>query len=454
MMQVWKRLLELLLIGAGYIGYLPYGNIAGVEYAGGDAYIEPVFADWGSQVTPSVGTVCFPFFSVEFQDVKYTSDKASQEELTEWIFTGEDSVAAYYEEASYGRLHLEGDVYTYTAQGTITSYEDNTGYERLIMEVLTYFDDEVDYSRYDANGDNVIDAVVISVPSGGDVDFWWAFQLNWYQNPDFTVDGLSVMNYVVNDEQPYEQIKDTYKSTLEHELGHCMGIPDLYKYDAERSWEGMEGIAGIERMDESSGDFSQFTKLQLGWLRREQVMVMPPHAQSVSYLLPPAHEGGCILIFPEGKTADFQSEYLLIEYNMSAGLMADVISEAQAGVRILHVCADIMEDMDGYYYRYENYSPYYDHSDEGRRLLSLVNDRKFYHTGDIVSYERTGGAEGKFGWYSGRKEVADPQLAVYIGEVRDDGIEIRIERGVTEDMLPEIQQGNGGGLRLQQNGDN
>ncbi len=390
----------------------------------GDAYIAPAFGE-DSSCMQSVGEACFPVFVVSFPDTAYRSNMVGKEELEEWLFTGEDSVSAYYDTASYGRLHLDGDVWFYEAQQEIASYENDYGFEELVMEVLTYYDEEIDFSTYDRNGDHIMDSLVISVPSGGDVDFWWGCQATWYQNPEFCVDGISVRHYIINDEQPYEREREVYQATVEHELGHCMGLPDYYKYNS-KDWEGFHGIAGMERMDDSEGDFSQFSKLMLGWLTRDQVQVMDPDAQSASFLLPPAHEGGCAVIFPQGGQSRFDGEYFLLEYNTPDGNNEGLFSDEDAGVRIFHVDARIERDYDGEpYYRYENFSSYYNSSDEGIRILKLINDGEgFYQTGDTVRY----GEASDFGWYTTAGSLKDPELSIRIGAVTEEGITIEVIR--------------------------
>lgn len=384
----------------------------------GDVYIAPAFGE-DSSCMQSVGEARFPVFVVSFPDTAYRSDMVGKEELEEWLFTGEDSVRAYYDTASYGRLHLDGDVWFYEAQHEIASYENDYGFEELVMEVLTYYDEEIDFSAYDRNGDHIMDSLVISVPSGGDVDFWWGCQATWYQNPEFCVDGISVRHYIINDEQPYEREREVYQATVEHELGHCMGLPDYYKYNS-KDWEGFHGIAGMERMDDSEGDFSQFSKLMLGWLTKDQVQVMSPDVQSASFLLPPAHEGGCAVIFPQGGQTRFDGEYFLIEYNTPDGNNEGLFSDEEAGVRIFHADARIERDYDGEpYYRYENFSSYYNSSDEGIRILKLINDGEgFYQTGDTVRY----GEASDFGWYTTAGSLKDPELSIRIGAVTEDGI--------------------------------
>lgn len=390
-------------------------------------YIEPVFARWQQLVTASVGEVRFPVFIIDFQDVKYKESLASKETLEEWIFTGDSSMAAYYNTASYGRLHMDGDVYFYTAKGKMEEYETHEALENLIVEAFAYYDEETDFSQYDQNGDYVMDSLIISVPSGGNEDFWWAATHTWYCLPDYTIDDTYIVNYIVNDIQPYSSSRSYFLETLEHEMGHCLGLPDYYKYEyVGTDYEGMHGLAGKEIMDDSEGDFCQFSKLLLGWLTTEQVQIMPSDADSASFLVPPACEGGCILIFPRGQEANFQDEYFVVEYNTPEGLMRGILN--QSGVRVMHAQAEMIEYDSGYFeYKYGNYSEYYDHSNNGIRVLKLVNDGNgFFHEGDTVTYENTGAEKGNFGWYTEDGQISDPGFHIQIGEFTDAGASIEI----------------------------
>lgn len=426
------RMITLLLDAIGLLFVISFGaveafvcGIVGESDVPADenAYIRPVFAQWdGGQVMDSVGEVRFPVFMVEFQDIKYEEDRISPEELEEWIFTGRDSVAGYFATSSQGRLQMGGDVFFYTAQGDMEDYEDEEALEGLILELLEYYDDDIDFSQYDVNGDYVMDSLIISVPRGGDEDFWWGSQHTWYYNWEYEVDGIYLMNYIVNDEQPYQNCKKYFLGTLEHELGHCMGLPDYYKYnDGGMDFEGMSGVAGKERMDDSEGDFCQFSKLQLGWLKREQVQIMPGGADRATFYLPPVKDGGCLLIFERGKKPNFQGEYFVVEYNTPEGLQKGLFRKG--GVRILHVQAEVIEDEYGYYeYKYNNFSPYYDESNEGIRVLKLVNDGKgFFQEGDVVTFENTGGEDGNFGWYTEEGGIRPPGFGLRVGELQENG---------------------------------
>lgn len=406
---------------AGAIGRSAEGaqNTASGSSYSEDDYIDSVFEGWGSQVMPSVGEVRFPVFVVEFQDVRFGRNMVELDEIEDWVFGERDSVAEYYDISSYGRLHVDGDVYYYEAKGNISEYEEDRELENLIMEILRYYEDEVDFSQYDKNGDSVMDSLVISVPTGGDTDFWWGAQHTWYWNRRFRVDGLMIVGYIVNDEQPYKKEKEYYLGTLEHELGHCMGLPDYYKYEYTGSdWEGFRGIAGMERMDDSKGDFCQFSKLQLGWLREDQVQIMPSDVDRASFFLPPVKDGGCVVIFPRGKYSfgrrpDFQGEYFVVEYNTPEELQKGLFG--RGGVRMFHVQAQVTRQSGYYDYRYSNFSEEYDTSNEGIRVLKLVNDgRGFYHEGDKITFEGAGGEEGNFGWYTEDGRITPPGFHIEI----------------------------------------
>ncbi len=392
------------------------------------AYIESVFVKYKEVVTPSVGEVGIPYFIVDFQDVKYTDALASKEELEEWLFTGTRSFADYYSISSHGRLQLSGDVYFYTASGDMASYETGEALEQLVMEMLDSFEDEVDFSKYDKNGDEVIDALMLSVPKGGDPGFWWGATHTWYANPDYTVDGLYLVKYVVNDDQPYQESKKYFLNTVEHEFGHCLGLPDYYKYEYTGSdFEGMHGMAGKERMDDSEGDFCQFSKLLLGWLTEEQVQIMPSDVEEAEFFLPPVKDGGCLLIFPKDQEPNFQGEYFVVEYNTQEGLWAGVIEHR--GIRVLHAQAELLDYDGGYFdFKYGNFSEYYDTSNEGIRVLKLVRDgRTFFREDSTITYENTGGEKGNFGWYTEDGSITEPGFHIEVGKIQEDGtIQVKV----------------------------
>lgn len=405
--------------------------------------------EWEGGHMSSVGEVCFPVFVVDFPDVIYGDLMVPRQTLEDWVYTGDDSVAGFYNTSSSGRLRMQGDIYYYTAKKSPEAYEeeaDNSDWflndlDPLVAEIVEYFDDEVDFSKYNKDGDIFVDAFVIAVPyleEKMDRQFWWPS----YHPTSFNIADNTVITDFVLVQGPYDGYKEDFISSLKHELGHCLGLPDYYKpnnEDHSLSEDGMPGPAGVELMDTSDGEFSQFSKLQLGWLTQEQVQIMPDDADSETFLLPPAAEGGCLLIFPEGQTPDFHSEYLLVEYITPEGEWESSVE--QGGVRILHVQAEVCDSLSlygGTGFKYAPNSIYYDSSHNGIRMLKLVNGDDFYHTGDTVTFDNTAAEQGNFGWYDMDEEsefildpppatVSDPGFSIQIGDIRPDSGYIQVD---------------------------
>lgn len=376
----------------------------------------------------SVGDAYLPIFLIEFEDAKFGEDCLPMEELAEVVFDqgNPDSVSYFYNKSSYGNLHMTGDFYQYTAQHEVKYYEYDGGLEELVMEMMTALDDQMDFAKFDQDGDGIMDSFVLSVPVEG--GFWYGCQATWYWNEEFSVDGVKPLYYILCDAQPLQNDMEYYTDVLSHEYGHVLGLPDYYPYESEYG-NGLDGIAGGEMMDDMDGDFSQFSKLELGWLRENQIQVYS-YKEKESFVLPSEKEGGVIIIYPSEELSQKgfvkeQREFLAIEYDTADSVEADLYTEKEQGVRILHARSDVTTDEWASYYTYNGYSEVYDPAEDGIRILRLVNDGEgFYHTGDVVADGTT-----NFGWYDKNPgPIQDTGLEIQIGQVTEEGIGITIIR--------------------------
>lgn len=97
-----------------------------------------------------------------------------------------------------------------------------------------------------------------------------------------------------------------------------MGLPDYYKYDTDTDYDAMNGTAGSEMMDDMTGDYSMFSKLALGWLKRSDVSIYRGNEESIT-LHSAQVKGECVIIPINADETDenaiLQGEYFLIEYN-------------------------------------------------------------------------------------------------------------------------------------------
>lgn len=389
--------------------------------------------------TPSTGDVKALVIEVEFTDLKFSQDCIPQDMLQERIFGEEDrnspdypleSVTAYYKRASYGNINLTGDVYVYQAQHERNYYSNDDEFETFVMEVLTGLDEQIDFAEYDGDQDGYIDCISFNVPTNGtsDDDFWYGCQATWYINKEFMVDDTKINGYIINDEQPYEYGMSVYNATLCHEIGHLMGLPDYYKYNTEDDSEGMNGSAGFERMDDSYGDFCAFSKLMLGWFNDGQVSVCDLSDDTSTYILGSTtlQKGGNMVIIPVGDLdSEYLSEYFVVEYITPENNNYGIFKEG--GIRVLHIEAEtVYNESTGYkMFKYENYSPYYDVTDNGRRVICLVNDANgFYTSNSVVEY-----GVSNFGIYDeDGKPTIDPGFCITIGELINGQYTITVQK--------------------------
>jgi M6 family metalloprotease-like protein len=177
-----------------------------------------------------------------------------------------ESLTDYYLRSSYGKLLITGDVYGwYNAQYPLDAYERSV----LIEEILNYFDDQIDYSDYDADLDGIIDSLVISTvrepSSDPNSERSFMSSIEW-TGPLF--DGMSVQRYVVMKDGGIlnVDISTTYLQVLIHEYGHILGAFDTYDKFSDSSWSNNGGSYSNEMMNNVEWDISSFQKLVLGWI--------------------------------------------------------------------------------------------------------------------------------------------------------------------------------------------
>ncbi|MGB8657796.1 MAG: M6 family metalloprotease domain-containing protein [Candidatus Zixiibacteriota bacterium] len=156
------------------------------------------------------------------------------------IFPG-GSVADYYNEVSYGRLVVTGQVMGWFNAGSYNQYFD---FESL----LPVLDPFVDYSQFDGNHDGNVDAVVFIRAGNGQEDSHstsdiWSYTMVYPPGSGpGPYDGVYVNRWNTSPEtrplhnpaNPRLFLGTNARNRIRvfcHELAHCMGLPDLYDYD-------------------------------------------------------------------------------------------------------------------------------------------------------------------------------------------------------------------------------
>lgn len=292
----------------------------------------------------SIGEVKVLVFLVDFQDIKNTDETYTAESVKSTLFDDTDtsSLSGYYLESSKQKLHIYGDVYGWhTMNEEREAYSnDREGREKLLKELLEYYDEEIDYSQYDLDKDGKIDGIYINF-AGDDTGWgsqWWSYKTQWYGSEPLKLDDVNVCGYVFQ----HRKIGDGgYKNTFIHETGHTLGLPDYYDYESHAGgWNGEGGgIGGYDMMDGSVGDHNAFSKLLLGWIDEDDIQIAQASTEQRKYALKEFCKTNQVILVTDKWENDFCSEYFLLEYYTQDGLNSNSMESPDGGIRVWHVNA-------------------------------------------------------------------------------------------------------------------
>ena len=256
------------------------------------------------------------------------------------------SVRDYYIESSYGLLTIDSTVVgwfdlplpePYYADGASGA---STVVHEMISAGLDLADAVVDFTDFDSDGDGWIDAITFlhsgyGAEWGGDdvygtsyLDRIWSHK--WAIPTWTSAEGVRVADYHVS--PGLWAVSGSAPGRIGvvcHELGHFLGLPDLYDTDGGGNGLGMWGLMGAGSW---GFDLEQLTpvhpsgwsKMKLGWVEPEKIL---PGSHTA---LQSATSSSLFMIdsgYPSG-------EYLLIENRQPTGFDATI---PEGGLAIWHV---------------------------------------------------------------------------------------------------------------------
>lgn len=343
---------------------------------------------------------------VSFPDYSFADDDTL--EALDALFNGGgtsafpyESLHAYYERASYGALDISGTAVDYQAKHERSYYQHDIN--SLFVEALDALDGTLDLSQFDGNGDGYIDCVYLHFagPDAGWGSTWWSQEWTVPQQAPPEVyerswDGKRLWNACLLADNC---AADMAASTLIHETGHVLGLPDLYSY--RRSTIGSSGRSGcltFDLMDNNAGDTNAFFKWMLGWIDESKVVRVVANADgidvqcggvtqhydeySIDQVLSAftssdlAECGGFIAVSDSEDLLDpakglFSSFYML-QYDRYAGNQSLVYKRGgqdfklPSGFRLFRVQAALSAEGDDYLYKNTSGAP-------GNQLIELVD---------------------------------------------------------------------------------
>lgn len=289
------------------------------------------------------------------------------------------TLSEYYNEVSGGRLGVRGQVLPWI-RTSLTMEEvvagsyglgDSARTGEYLIEALAAADDMIDFGLYDNDGpdgvpnsgddDNRVDAVAFQFievgASCGGPSIWphrsriegWTEDGSPYGTDDVDPTGqpIVISDYIIQGATDCGGVEPQKATTVAHELGHVLGLPDLYDRSRGTEPQYRHWVVGCWSLMAAGSwgcgtenreawvrptHLGAWEKQQLGWLT--EVEVATP-ALLQEYTLSPIQnsERALKVLLEDGEQPD-TNEYLLIEYRTKENFDLDLPA---SGVLVYHV---------------------------------------------------------------------------------------------------------------------
>ena len=264
---------------------------------------------------------------------------------------GPGTVHHYFDEISYTQIDLitvnvpsslgwkrAPQTYAYYVNnnyGMYGVYPNNS--QKLVEDLVTLVDAQVDFSPYDNNGDGSVDVLLVvhagtgAELSGNAADIW---SHKWGITPRMTGDGVYVSAYTIQPEF-WTAPGDMTIGVYAHELLHGFGLPDLYDTDTSPAFIS-NGVGRWCVMSTGSwnGTLGSSPAHPCAWSRVHLGVTTPVNVttntnnQSISSV----NGGGSIFRLWTSGTAS--TEYFLVENRQKTGYDASLPG---SGLLIWHI---------------------------------------------------------------------------------------------------------------------
>lgn len=293
----------------------------------------------------------------------------SHTDLQAALFDGpsaDGTITDFYDEISRGRLQVTGRVAPWVrtsvrladAVGNSNGLGSDARLGDYLLEAITQVDQTTDLRPFDNDGpdgipnsgddDGVVDAVAFeflerSAPCGGTAVWPHRSSIRGktgssYVSNDIGFDGtpLEVNGYIIQGATTCDGLTVQSSNTLAHELGHVLGLPDIYHRVAPGGAAGRRWVIGCWGLMAAGSwgcgfpgaavpgygpiHMSPWSKAELGWIDYIEV----GDVLEQEYLLDPVQTSGQALRIRLLPGVD---EYLVIEYRPQIGFDADLPAE-------------------------------------------------------------------------------------------------------------------------------
>jgi M6 family metalloprotease-like protein len=318
------------------------------------------------EVAPLLGEMDVPIVMINFRNTSTTNMPTEFNALLFGTGPSDFSMRQYYGEVSYGAFNVSAGINGIA--GWYTSVYDHDYYggnqsigggsdqhpALLAYEALQAADQQIDFRAYTLNPDCtlVLPVMVIHQGTGEEgsgvaTDIWsHSWRLSWAASYDTLVPGVFVSNdacpfggYIKIDK--YTIQPERYSSGIStmgvfaHEMGHGIGLPDLYDYDYDSEGVGRWSLMGsgswsyVARPGDRPSHLDPRSKYAMGWATPVSV-----GSALLERTIQPAYLAGDAYQLGLGSPMDGVGEYFLAENRQLAGFDVGLPG---AGLLIWHV---------------------------------------------------------------------------------------------------------------------
>ena len=300
-------------------------------------------AKWSSYDNPPVtnfGDRTIPALLINFSDSTFVVDDPktrfhnllNQEGYSE--NGGYGSVRDYYMDNSLGQYRPSFEVLGPVTLSQSSAYYDKNGVSKAIKEAFEILDPEVDFSKYDSDGDGNIDMILVyyaghNEAEGAGEESIWPHQATMYA----TFDGVVARKYFCTSELFGATGTEMCGiGTTVHEFAHSLGLPDFYDTDYETGGQNAYTTDKFDVMCRGNYNlrgkcppyFTALERHMLGWMKEPELI-----AYGGSYSLAPLQENAAYKF----KTKN-EGEYLILETRNGEGWDAGI---QETGLAVYHV---------------------------------------------------------------------------------------------------------------------
>ena len=295
----------------------------------------------GNDSHVAIGKKHFLVILVEFKDLSFSTSEDPKAAFTALLNEpgysvngGTGSARDFYYDNSNGVFEPVFDVYGPVRMDTTKAYYgannrwgDDIRAEQAVISGCEKLDEEIDFSRYDNDGDGQVDLVFMYYAGYGEADssdddaIWphqWELSNAGYS---LSLDGKVIDHYACSNEVVgYGALRGKMCGigTACHEFGHAMGLPDMYDIDYETNGEA-GGLYSYSTMCGGSYNnegrtppyFNFEERIYLGWLEDKDYLEFK---KTGTYEIPPIDGNVAYRTF-----TDMDGEYFIYENRTKAG---------------------------------------------------------------------------------------------------------------------------------------